>query len=622
MNKKYEQIIQAIDSLLTVCDGASTRDNQGFNGYDASFMRDIRYKEWSPKTARAAWRSLRKYRTQLSNHGIDYDSILEPKVEVNNKEKTTKEITFESMLESITWSESKVVQTKNNGLMNVQKAEIPEGFWGYWKIRKEEIKAKNISVSKYNGDWQLALWSEYTEPKIEKTDLDLSSEINLYPFQKEGVEFIESKNGRVLIGDEMGLGKTVQALSWLKIHPELRPAIVVVPASLKINWMKESKIWLNNKEKITIINGKKAQEIKGDIIIINYDILSSHRETLENINPKVMVIDEIHKIKNRKAKRTKTVKILGKNIDSIIGLSGTPIVNRPIEIFNALNLIRPELFNSFWNFAQNYCNPTHTRWGWNFNGATNTEELHQLLTDTLMIRRLKKDVLKELPEKQRTVIPLEITNRTEYNYAEENLIDYIRETEGREKADKATNAEHLVEFEKLKQLAVKGKWNQVINWIEDFLESGEKLVVFATHHKVIDDLMGKFSDIAVKLDGRDSDIKRDKAVESFQNNDKIKLFIGNIKAAGEGITLTASSNVVFIEEGWTPGEHNQAEDRIHRIGQENACNIYYLVAENTIEEEICGLLDKKRKVLDSVLDGKDTEDNNLLKELMNKYKGE
>ena len=215
---------------------------------------------------------------------------------------------------------------------------------------------------------------------------------------------------------------------------------------------------------------------------------------------------------------------------------------------------------------------------------------------------------------------MELNNASEYNQAENDFILWLTSNEGSEKAEKAARAEALVKIGKLKQLAVKGKLEQVLHWIEDFIASDEKLVVFTTHKSTIDSIMAKFPDISIKLDGSTPLKQRPEVVETFQTNDKIRLFVGNIRAAGIGITLTAASNVAFVELGFSPSEHDQAEDRVHRIGQESdSVTAYYLLAQNTIEQSIAELIDKKRKVLDQVLDGKITENSNLLTELIKTY---
>ena len=444
-------------------------------------------------------------------------------------------------------------------------------------------------------------------------------QMELFPFQKKGVAFIEAKDGRALIADMMGLGKTAQSLAWLQLHAGKRPAIVVVPASLKLNWEREAQMWMEN-PKVQILSGKKVNTpLIGEIIIVNYDVLKSWMGKLQEIKAQVLIIDEIHFVKNNKAQRTKAIKVLGKRIPHIIGLSGTPIVNRPIEAFNALKLIDDTVMPSFWHYANRYCGAKHNGFGWDFSGASNTEELHQKLTQTIMLRRKKSDVLTELPDKTYSALSVEITNQKEYQTAERNFIAWVREHKGVKAAVKASNAEALAEIEGLKQLCIKGKMKQSVEWIEDFLESGEKLVVFATHKLTINTLMEKFGDRAVKIDGSVSGKARQEAVDRFQDDPSIRLFVGNIKAAGVGITLTAASNVAFLELPWTPGDLSQAEDRCHRIGQKNAVNIYYLLASGTIDEKIASLIDQKRQVLDSVLDGKETESGSLLSELMEMY---
>lgn len=439
----------------------------------------------------------------------------------------------------------------------------------------------------------------------------------LYPFQKKGVAFIEAKNGRALIADEMGLGKTVQAIGYLQLHPEKRPAVIVCPASLKLNWEKELSEWTNTT--VQILNGTKTDiSITSDIIIINYDILNHWLERIIEIKPKILIMDECHYIKNNKAKRTKAVKRLGKHIPSVIGLSGTPIINRPVEIYNALSLIDNTVVPSFWNYVQTYCGAKKTRFGWDFNGATKTDELNEMLTNTIMLRRKKEDVLSDLPAKQLDFIPIELDNEKEYKKVRNDLIDTI----DRAKKEQKVGAAVLNAIEKLKQTAVKGKMKESIKFIRDFIDTGEKLVVFCTHKETINQLMEAFTGVAVKIDGSVSMHQRDEAVDQFQNNSDIKLFVGNIKAAGVGLTLTASSNVAFLELPWTPGELTQAEDRCHRIGQKNSVNIYHLLATGTIEEWIARKLDEKKKVLDSVLDGQETTQESLIMELINEVHNE
>ncbi len=461
----------------------------------------------------------------------------------------------------------------------------------------------------------------------------------LFPFQKQGVSFIEQRDGRALIADEMGTGKTIQALAYLNLHPEKRPAVVVCPAHLKLNWAHEIDETLPGKQDVQILYGTTPSAISGDIIIINYDILPNKYEEyrdaagkkrfreikrtgwvdfLIDIKPQVLVIDESHFCKSTSAFRTKATRKLARKTPHVIALSGTPIVNRPIEGFNIIQMIDKTIFPDWWKYVHRYCGAKHTGFGWDYTGASNQDELYQKL-QSVMIRRLKKDVLPELPDKLYSYIPMEIENTNEYKNAETDFIKYLKETKG-EKAAKKAN--HLTQIEALKQLAVKGKMKHAIQWINEFFENSNgngKLIVFAVHKATVNALMKEFGEIAVKIDGSVSADKRDEAVMAFQNNDKVKLFVGNIQAAGTGLTLTAASAVAFVELPWTPGEVVQAEDRAHRIGQKSSVNIYFLLAGRTIEEQIAKLLDKKRKVLTAVLDGKEVEETQLLTALIRLY---
>ena len=479
-----------------------------------------------------------------------------------------------------------------------------------------------------NGGWTVdeGLKKFFDRKTIVIDELDITN-INipqlglpLFEYQKRGVAFIEHRGGRALIGDEMGLGKTAQALAWVQMHPEINKILIVVPASLKLNWRNELQMW-TTRNRVEILSGQTGGTISGDVVIINYDVLTNWHGSIVSWKPNVIIADEIHYTKNNKAKRTKALKSLAKIVPHFIALSGTPIVNRPVEFLNAIKMVDNTMFPNQWEFLKRYCGARNNGFGWDFSGATNTDELHKLLTKSIMIRRLKKDVLKDLPDKIRSFTPCEINNYAEYDAADRDFISYLKITKGQEAAVKASSAELLSQIEVLKQLAVQGKMEQAVSWIRDFLDSGEKLVVFATHRFVIDRLFKEFAG-AVKIDGGVGQVDRQKAVERFQTDPDTRLFIGNIKAAGVGLTLTAASNVAFLELPWTPGELIQAEDRCHRIGQKDTVNIYDLLAEGTIEQDIARLLDKKRKVLDSVLDGTATDSDGLLTELIKNYKSQ
>ncbi len=437
-------------------------------------------------------------------------------------------------------------------------------------------------------------------------------DLKLLPFQSIGVKFIENAGGCVLVADEMGLGKTIQSLAYLRLHPEIRPVLIVCPASLKLNWRNEATKWLEIKDQISVINGDI--ELNKSIYIINYDILMKHKIELINKKFKIIILDESHYVKNEKTKRTTATVEISTDIPNKILLTGTPVLNRPKELFTQLNIINPGAYPKFITFAFRYCDPQKNEYGYDFSGASNIKELNDRLK-TIMIRRTKEQVLKELPNKRYQTVIVPLSNKKEYQKAHNDFITYLKETQGKE----IFSAEHLVRIEALKQLSVKGKMFSVIEHIHNFLESGKKLVIFAHHKVVIEQLMTEFKDVAVSLTGETLMENRQKAVDDFQNKPEIKLFIGNIQAAGIGITLTAASDVMFIEFPWTPSQLQQAEDRCHRIGQKNAVNVLYMIGEETIDIDIVELLEKKFKVINAVIDGKEMTDLNILKDLVKKY---
>ena len=440
----------------------------------------------------------------------------------------------------------------------------------------------------------------------------------LRPFQNRGVAMIETKDGRTLLADEQGLGKTIEALAWLQLHRDRIPVIIVCPGSVKENWAVEAENWIPN-PRTEVLYGETPWRITGDIVIINYDIVHAWIDELRRLNAQIVILDEGQYIKSGKAKRTKAVKKLKKSPYRLV-LTGTPILNKPIEIKNAIDFINPDIFPNDWEFRQEFCNPKYNGFGWNFNGASHTDKLHQKLVDTIMIRRLKEDVMPELPAKVYSFVPMQMNNKREYQFAEDNFIQFVRQNKGVVAAQKASGAEALVQIEALKQLAVQGVLEADLNWIEDFLETDQKLVVFATHKFVIDAIMNRFgSKIAVKIDGVTPMADRQRIVDIFQHNPEVRLFVGNMKAAGVGITLTAASTVVFLELPWTPGELDQAIDRLHRIGQKFSVNVVFLLAKGSIVEKIARLLDTKRKILNAVMDGINVMTDNMLSEIMNQY---
>ena len=878
--------------------------------------------------------------------------------------------------------------TKNHALVE-KIASLPNAEVRFDQSWEVPVSARVISDIKKMG-------FEFSKSLLNWSEKDINKPVNpihvpkpknglaLYDYQKHGVQFIEHRNGRVLIADEMGLGKTVQALTWLDMNPSIRPALVVCPSSLKVNWEREVKKWVHHRARVMTLYGTTPEQLHGDIIIINYDILYKWVRTLQNYNFKCIVADECfpagtkistptglkniesikegdivfnaigqgvvqkinkqisgslirlhlntgrfidvtpnhpffttmgwvkasdlknkiilskqnifnifahsinlkideqdktsmqmvweslpvnslqktflqhillsemeehssgnkksgklkrkirkdkccfeesprkkssmggepigidenkqphfksrnsgenkshmensgasistttikrgkwktvttgaqdimggirtrmesrasyrnktgskfrlpiklqsghsfsetqnmgrsgrmesrigrskiegqekrkaiefvrvervevleqtsggrindrtvynlqisghpsyyaegflvhncHYIKTPNTQRTKAFKRLNKNVDKLIALSGTPIENKPVELYNIIQTVDPNLFPNYYSYLHRFCGAKRNFYGGlDTNGATNTTELNSILSSTIMIRRKKADVLKDLPPKQIVQVPISITNRDEYNRAEREFIEFLKQRYGtmvkedlREelkqfakrhkistsdelsdseirqlkeiKYEKVSAAPALAKIESLKQLAAQGKMEEIKNWIETFLESDEKLVVFAIHKKIIDQLMKAFPS-AVKIDGGSTPKQRQSAVDNFQNNPKTKLLIANVKAGGVGLTLTAASNVAIIQLPWSPSVLNQAIDRVHRITQVHQVTAWILIAEKTIEEKILALLKVKENIVSQVLDGVDMEDLSIFMELVNSYR--
>ena len=417
----------------------------------------------------------------------------------------------------------------------------------------------------------------------------------LAPFQWAGVRYVLDKR-RAFLADEQGLGKTVQALAALEADDAF-PAVVVCPASLKLTWEREAAKWLPHRTRV-VVSGRAAVAPRADIVIVNYEIVADHRDTLLRSRPQALVLDESHYCKNPRAKRTQAVRKLAGALPPHrlrLALSGTPVTNGPDEIVPQLRILgRLEEFGSGAQLKRR------------FKGNGAEERLHWHLRRRCFVRRLKKDVLPQLPDKRRVVIPVALTNEQEYRLAERDVIAWLREqpldlSELDAKIARVLRAERLAQINTLKQLAAKGKVAAAVAWIHDFLESGEPLVVFAHHQEVQDEVLSHFP-TAGHLLGRDSAQRRDEEVTKFQAGEQ-QLLICSTAVAGHGITLTRSSNVCFLELGWTPAQHDQAEDRCHRIGQHDAVTAWYLLAAKTIDETIAELLHAKRGVVGAVTDG-------------------
>ena len=505
----------------------------------------------------------------------------------------------------------------------------------YAPLAKAIIDNKDVAKDVEESIERVAISSaaELGESKLAEINTALEGRfpegLDLYPFQKVAVAFAEMSGGNCLIGDEMGIGKTISTIGYAALHPEDRPAVVVCPSNVKFNWKKELSKWLPTEEIQVITKGKDTVEMC-DFVIINYDLMAKKQDELIAIAPRLVILDESHYIKNsgsknKPVKRTMATLNVAKYAPKVLALSGTAISSRPKEFFNTLNLMRPDQFPSFWDFAQRYCDPWNDGFGWNFDGASNTKELNERTRD-LCIRRLKSEVLPELPPKTRTFLPIhmEKKDRSPYDIAQEEWDRRIDEF--------YLNGESLPQgimlnmLNDLRHICGNIKVNYAVDWIKQYhSQTGKPIVVFTHHRDVLKRLADKLKPIGnvQTISGDTSSKKRQELVDDFQAG-HINVLICNTIAAKEGITLTAADTVLFIEREWVPTDEEQAEDRVYRIGQESQhVHAVYLSCAGTIDEHFDRVVEEKRAVVKAVLDGGNVEQRKgLVSELVKRLKSE
>ena len=426
----------------------------------------------------------------------------------------------------------------------------------------------------------------------------------LKTYQEEAVHQIYKFRGRALLAMEQGLGKTIMALCWIRRIPKRRPVVIVTPASIKWTWQAEAAHHFGMRTEV--LEGFRKEwmmQLPGEVVIVNYDILASWLPALLAARPQCVIFDECQMAKDLRAQRTKAALKLAACAPSVLGLSGTPITNRPIEFWPILHMIQPELFSNRVKFAWKFCGPKWSPWGWQFTGATNLGKLNRVLRECCMIRKLKKDVLPELPDKVRKAVSFKLSSYKEYHRAEQDFLGWLKAISPM-RALRASKSQALTKVGYLLRLCAQLKLQHTAQWIEEFfsLNPGKKLVALTMHTFVIDALRDRFPK-SVILDGRVTGRKRHETVRRFQSDPRTNLLLGNWKAAGIGITLHAAHNTAALDLPWTPGDLVQGEDRIHRIGQKKHCVIHYLVALDTIEAKLIKILRRKAEVLDAVLDG-------------------
>ena len=462
--------------------------------------------------------------------------------------------------------------------------------------------------------------SEFWVPKsslikthnVEKVEIDYSKYSHRPPLshQKEAIEKLVGSK-RYILADDMGLGKTTSTII-AALETGAKKILIICPASLKINWQREI---ANYSERSVFIAEGKKYSTESDFVIVNYDILKNFHDIdpkkkdeslLNQSNFDLVILDEAHMISNAQAQRTKLVNSFVKKINRVWLLTGTPMTSRPINYYNLLNIIESPVAQNWMAYAIRYCQGYQFRAGnrkvWNVTGASNLEELRDR-TSGQILRRLKEDVL-DLPDKIITPVYLRLKSK-EY----ENLMGEYYEWYDKNPDESSSLTVQFSKLMKVRKVIANEKANQTIEFAENILEQGKKVIIFTNFTDTLQTIYQHFGKQSVYLDGSCSNAVRQQAVDSFQNDEKIKVFVGNLKAAGVGLTLTSAEVVIMNDLSFVPAEHAQAEDRAYRYGQKSNVLVYYPLFENTIEGVIYDILNNKKQIIRTVMG--DQENNNF-----------
>jgi len=416
--------------------------------------------------------------------------------------------------------------------------------------------------------------------------------------QKEAIEKLASHK-KYILADDMGLGKTTSTVI-AALESKAERVLIVCPASLKINWKREIENYTD--KSISIIEGKKWES--ADFVIINYDILKNFHD-LKNKEESIIlqegfdlvVVDEAHYIQNVQAKRTKLINDIINLIGKVWLLTGTPMTSRPINYYNLLNLVESPVAYNWMAYVIRYCEGYQFNVGnrkvWNVNGSSNLLELRDR-TKTHVLRRLKEDIL-DLPDKIITPVYLNLKSK-DYEALMGEYYDWMEDD--REKKSLTVQFSMLM---KVRQVIAENKIKETCEIVENIIEQGKKVIVFTNFTDTLNRIVDHFGKKAVKLDGKMSKSARQHSVDQFQENDKIKVFVGNLKAAGVGITLTKAEAVVMNDLSFVPSDHSQAEDRAYRYGQKSNVSVFYPIFENSIEGIIYDILSQKKNIFETVM---------------------
>ena len=497
--------------------------------------------------------------------------------------------------------------------------EIPEKVW-VEKLLSEKEKAFHIWGRVFETEQMHDFWlpkaSIIKDNSVKDVVIDYEKYSHRPPLshQKEAIQKLV-ENKKYVLADDMGLGKTTSTIISA-LEAKSKKTLIICPASLKINWQREIENYSN--KSVFIAEGKNFST-EHDFVIINYDIIKNFHDPKKKDDSQILranfdlvVIDEAHYIKNSQAQRTKLINDIVKNVDRLWLLTGTPMTSRPIDYYNLLNLVDSPVAKNWMAYVIRYCEGYQFKVGarkvWNVMGASNLEELRDR-TSNLVLRRLKEDVL-DLPDKIITPVYLRLKSKK----YEEVMGDYYNWYEKNPDESKSLTVQ-FTKLTQVRQVIADEKISQTIELAENIIEQDKKVIIFCNFTNSLEKIVEHFGKAAVRLDGSMSKPDRQNSVDRFQTDPKVKVFVGNIKAAGVGITLTAAEAVIMNDLSFLPSDHSQAEDRAYRYGQKNNVLVYYPIFENTIEGIIYDILNKKKQVIATVM-GDIKNDVDLVEEIM------
>lgn len=498
---------------------------------------------------------------------------------------------------------------------------IPERIW-IEKLLAEKDKAYHIWGKFSEGDQLTDMWipkaAIIKDNKVEIAEVDYSKYSHRPPLEHQKVAIEELlKNKKYILADDMGLGKTTSTII-ASLETGAKKILIICPASLKINWQREYQLY---SEKTSYVCEGKNYSEDAEIVIMNYDIIKNFHDSKDRKNSIILnskfdlvIIDEAHYIQNVQAQRTKLINDLVRDIDRLWLLTGTPMTSRPINYFNLLSLVDSPVAKNWMAYVVRYCSGYQFKVGprkvWNVMGASNLEELRDR-TSTTVLRRLKEDVL-DLPEKIITPVYLRLRSKL----YEEVMGDYYNWYEKNPEESKNLSIQ-FTKLTQVRQVIAEEKTQHTIELAENIVEQGKKVIIFCNFTKSLETIVNHFGKSAVRLDGSMSKIQRQDAVDRFQEDDKVKVFVGNIKAAGVGITLTAGEAVIMNDLSFLPSDMAQAEDRAYRYGQKNNVLVYYPIFENTIEGIIYDIVQNKKRIIATVM-GDNNDETTIVEEILKK----